>query len=99
MGGAAVPCLCKHNSCHDLFLYFSIQAEPRKMGAGWGKGRGELFVVDFACTEEKLHSHTQAAPSLCVLLHKHNSEHAGIHWLKYMQKAVLGTASLCFTHE
>lgn len=41
----------------------------------------------------------QAAPSLCVLLHKHNSVHAGIHWLKHMQKAVLGTASLCFTHE
>lgn len=40
-----------------------------------------------------------AAPSLCVLPLKHNREHEGIHWLVHMQKAVLGTASLCFTHE
>lgn len=32
--GDAAPCLCKQNSCHDLFLYFSIQAEPRKMLGG-----------------------------------------------------------------
>lgn len=91
--GDAAPCLCKQNSCHDLFLYFSIQAEPRKMLGG--AVCGDVLLLS-------LRSYThipQAAPSLCVLLHKHNSVHAGIHWLKHMQKAVLGTASLCFTHE
>lgn len=45
--GDTVTCLCKQNSCHDQFLYFSIQAEPEKMRAGWGGGRGELFLVVF----------------------------------------------------
>lgn len=39
--GDVVPCLCKQNSCYDLFLYCSIQVEPRKMPGGW------LFVVVF----------------------------------------------------
>lgn len=77
-----------------------FKQNPERWGQGQGGEKGEsCFWWYFACTEKKLHSHTQAAPSSCVLLHKHNSVHVGIHWLKYMQKAVLGTASLCFTHE
>lgn len=88
----AVPCLCKQNSCHDLFLYFSTQVEPRKMRGAVCGGVLLILLRSYVCIPK-------AAPSLCVLLHKHNSVHAGIHWLKHMQKAVLGTASLCFTHE
>lgn len=91
--GDAVPCLCKQNSCHDLFLHFSVQVEPRKMQRGAVCG-GVLLIS----LRSYIHI-PQAAPSLSVLLHKHNSVQAGIHWLKHMQKAVLGTASLCFTHE
>lgn len=76
-----------------------FKQNPERWGQGWGEEGESCLWSFFACTDEKLHSHTQPVPGLCVLLHKHNSVHAGIHWLKYMQKVVLGTASLCFTHE
>lgn len=83
-------------TCFSTSLF---KQNPERWGQGGGKEEESCLWWYFTCTEEKLPSHTQAAPSLCVLLHKHNCVHAGIHWLKYMQKAVLGTASLCFTHE